>query len=102
MRDEWFEWRCRRVPVRRQRLRSNAMRRVAIPLALAGALVVSGCQGMNADTGGRTVGGAAIGAAGGAIIGALAGAPGTGAAIGALVGSTGGLLYDQYKKSEDE
>jgi hypothetical protein len=57
---------------------------------------------MNADTGGRTVGGAAIGAAGGAIIGARAGAPGTGAPIGALVGSTGDLLYDQYKKSEDE
>jgi hypothetical protein len=76
------------------------MRKATIPLALAGALLLAGCQGMNADTGGRTVGGAAIGAAGGAVIGALAGAPGTGAAIGALVGSTGGLIYDQYVKGE--
>jgi hypothetical protein len=74
------------------------MRKVVIPVALAGAFLLGGCQGMNADTGGRTVGGAAIGAAGGAVIGALAGAPGTGA----LAGSSAGLLYDQYKKGEGE
>jgi osmotically inducible lipoprotein OsmB len=78
------------------------MRRVIIPVALAGGLLLGGCQGMNADTGERTVGGAAIGAAGGAIIGALAGAPGTGAAIGALAGSSAGLLYDQYRKGEGQ
>jgi osmotically inducible lipoprotein OsmB len=76
------------------------MRRVTIPLALAAALVLGGCQGMDADTGGRTVGGAAIGAAGGAIIGALTGSWATGAAIGALAGGAGGLIYDQHTKSE--
>jgi osmotically inducible lipoprotein OsmB len=74
------------------------MRRVTIPLALAGLLALGGCQSMDADTGGRTVGGAAVGAAGGAVIGALTGNWGTGAAIGALAGSAGGLLYDQYEK----
>lgn len=78
------------------------MRKVTIPLALAGLLALGGCQGMNADTGGRTVGGAAIGAAGGAIIGALTGSWGAGAAIGALAGSAGGLLYDQYRKGEGQ
>jgi len=76
------------------------MRKVTIPLALAGVLVLSGCQNMDADTGGRTVGGAAIGAAGGAVIGALTGSWATGAAIGALAGGAGGLLYDQHTKSE--
>jgi hypothetical protein len=65
-------------------------------------LAVAGCQGMDADTGGRTVGGAAIGAAGGAVIGALTGNVGTGAAIGALAGGTGGVIYDQYKKGEGQ
>ena len=78
------------------------MRRVTIPFALAGLLALGGCQGMDADTGGRTVGGAAIGAAGGAIIGALTGSWGAGAAIGALAGSAGGLLYDQYRKGEGQ
>jgi hypothetical protein len=76
------------------------MRRIATPLALTGVLALGGCQGMDSDTGGRTVGGAAIGAAGGAVIGALTGNWGAGAAIGALAGSAGGLLYDQYKKGE--
>jgi Glycine zipper len=78
------------------------MRRVMIPLALAGALMVGGCQSMEADTGGRTIGGAGIGAAGGAIIGALTGSWATGAAIGALAGATGGLLYDQHQKQQQE
>jgi hypothetical protein len=75
---------------------------VTIPLALTAALVLGGCQGMDADTGGRTVGGAAIGAAGGAIIGALTGSWATGAAIGALAGGAGGLIYDQHTKSESQ
>ena len=78
------------------------MRKVTIPLALAGALLLGGCQSMDADTGGRTVGGAAIGAAGGAVIGALTGSWATGAAIGALAGATSGLIYDQYKKGEGQ
>jgi Glycine zipper len=76
------------------------MRRVTIPLVLGAALVLGGCQSMDADTGGRTIGGAGIGAAGGAVIGALTGSWATGAAIGALAGATTGLLYDQYKRRE--
>jgi hypothetical protein len=76
------------------------MPKVTLPLALAAALALGGCQGMDADTGGRTVGGAAIGAAGGAIIGALTGSWATGAAIGALAGGAGGLIYDQHTRSE--
>ena len=74
------------------------MRRIAISLALAGVLALGACQGMDADTGGRTVGGAAVGAAGGAVIGALTGNWGKGAAIGALAGGAGGLIYDQTQK----
>jgi hypothetical protein len=74
------------------------MRRWALPLALAGAVLLAGCQSMDADTGGRTVGGAALGAAGGAVIGALTGSWATGAAIGALAGGAGGLIYDQTQK----
>ena len=74
------------------------MRRIALSLALAGVLALGACQGMDADTGGRTVGGAAVGAAGGAVIGALTGNWGKGAAIGALAGGAGGLIYDQTQK----
>jgi hypothetical protein len=76
------------------------MRRIAVPMALAGVLMIGACQGMDSDTGGRAVGGAAAGAAGGAVIGALTGNWGKGAAIGALAGGSGGLLYDQYKKGQ--
>ena len=78
------------------------MRKVTIPVALAGALLLAGCQSMDADTGGRTIGGAGIGAAGGAVIGALTGSWATGAAIGALSGAAGGLIYDQYTKGEGQ
>jgi Glycine-zipper domain len=74
------------------------MRRIALFVALMGALALSACQGMDSDTTGRTVGGAAVGAAGGAVIGALTGNWGKGAAIGALAGGTGGLIYDQTQK----
>jgi hypothetical protein len=74
------------------------MRWIALPVTLAGLLTLSACQGMDADTGGRTVGGAAVGAAGGAVIGALTGNWGKGAAIGALAGGAGGLIYDQSQK----
>lgn len=78
------------------------MRKLTLPLAMAGLLALAGCQGMNADTGGRAVGGAAVGAAGGAVIGALTGNWGTGAAIGALAGGASGVIYDQYKKGEGQ
>lgn len=74
------------------------MRKLTLPLALAAAIGLAGCQGMDADTGGRTLGGAAVGAAGGAVIGALTGSAGTGAAIGAVTGAASGVIYDQYKK----
>jgi osmotically inducible lipoprotein OsmB len=78
------------------------MRKVTIPLALAGALLVGSCQSMDADTGGRTIGGAGIGAAGGAVIGALTGSWAAGAAIGALTGAAGGLIYDHYEKGRGD
>jgi len=78
------------------------MRTLVLPLALASMVALAGCQGMDADTGGRTVGGAAVGAAGGALIGALTGNAGTGAAIGAVTGAAGGVVYDQYKKGEGQ
>jgi hypothetical protein len=74
------------------------MRPIAVSLALAGMLALGACQGMDADTGGRAVGGAAAGAAGGAVIGALTGNWGKGAAIGAVAGGAGGLIYDQTQK----
>jgi hypothetical protein len=74
------------------------MRRLAAPFALAGMIVLGGCQNMDSDTSGRAVGGAALGAAGGAVIGALTGNWGKGAAIGALVGGASGVLYDQHQK----
>jgi osmotically inducible lipoprotein OsmB len=78
------------------------MRMVTLPLASAVILLLVGCQSMDADTGGRAIGGAGIGAAGGAVIGALTGSWATGAAIGALSGAAGGLIYDQYKKGEGQ
>jgi hypothetical protein len=51
------------------------------PLAVAGALGLAGCKGMDADTGGRTAGGAAPGA---------------------LAGGTSGVICDQYRKGEGQ
>lgn len=78
------------------------MRWLALPLALVSMVGLAGCQGMDADTGGRTVGGAAVGAAGGALIGALTGNAGKGAAIGAVTGAASGVVYDQYKKGQGQ
>jgi osmotically inducible lipoprotein OsmB len=68
-------------------------------LALAGALVLSGCADLN-STEQRTLTGGAAGAAGGAVIGAIAGNAGLGAAIGAGAGLAGGYIYDQHKKAQ--
>lgn len=78
------------------------MRKLTLPLAFIAAIGLAGCESMDADTGGRTVGGAAIGAAGGAVIGVLTGSAATGAAIGAVTGAASGVIYDQYKKGEGQ
>lgn len=64
-------------------------------------IVAAGCTGMS-NTTQRTLSGGAIGAASGAAIGAMAGNAGMGAAIGGGTGVLGGLIYDQYRKSQGE
>ena len=73
--------------------------KTAAIMVLVAALLVGGCSGMS-PTAQRTLSGSAIGAGGGAIIGWAAGCPGCGAAIGAGAGALGGLIYDQYEKSQ--
>lgn len=68
-------------------------------LAVVATLVVAGCSGMNYTTQ-RALSGGAIGAGSGALIGWAAGNPAVGAAVGGGVGVIGGLLYDQYEKSQ--
>ena len=62
-------------------------------------MVISGCAGMT-PTQQRVLSGGAIGASGGALIGAAAGSPAIGAAVGGGAGLLGGLVYDQYQKSQ--
>ena len=62
-------------------------------------MVISGCAGMT-PTQQRVLSGGAIGAGGGALIGAAAGSPAIGAAVGGGAGLLGGLVYDQYQKSQ--
>ncbi|MDD2901590.1 MAG: glycine zipper family protein [Syntrophales bacterium] len=73
------------------------MRKASAVLVLV--LVISGCAGMN-PTEQRVLSGGAVGAAGGALIGAAAGSPAIGAAVGGGAGLLGGLVYDQYQKSQ--
>ena len=69
--------------------------RLMLPLALAGALSVGACSGMN-TTEQRTLSGGAIGAAAGTVItAATGGCIICGAAIGAGAGALGGFLYDR-------
>ena len=75
------------------------MKRVAIPAILAAALGIIGCADMSPGTQ-RAVSGGAMGAAGGAVIGALAGNAGKGALIGAGAGMLGGVLVNEYNKSQ--
>ncbi len=71
------------------------MRRLALPLALTGALALGACSGMN-TTEQRTLSGSAIGAVGGTVItAATGGCIICGAAIGAGVGALGGFIYDR-------
>jgi len=74
------------------------MTRLLLPVALAGALALGGCSGMN-DTQQRTLSGAGIGAGTGAAVGLVTGGCMTcGAVIGGVVGAAGGYIYDQTKK----
>ncbi|MCW5772751.1 MAG: hypothetical protein KIT16_13995 [Rhodospirillaceae bacterium] len=69
--------------------------RFALPIALAGALSLGACSGMN-TTEQRTLSGTAIGAAAGTVItAATGGCIICGAAIGAGAGALGGFLYDR-------
>ncbi|HYM33304.1 MAG TPA: hypothetical protein VEU47_18545 [Candidatus Cybelea sp.] len=75
------------------------MKRFAVPLVLAGALVLGGCSSMS-DTEQRTLSGAAIGTGAGALaFWMTGGCTACGAAIGGAVGAGAGYVYDQVKKS---
>lgn len=74
------------------------MKRV-LAMVVVAALILGGCTGMN-YTQQRVLSGGAIGAGSGALIGWAAGNPAVGAAVGGGVGLLGGLLYDQYEKSQ--
>ena len=75
------------------------MKRVAIPAVLAAALGITGCADMTPGQQ-RALSGSAIGATGGAVIGAIAGNAGKGALIGAGAGLLGGMLVNEYDKSQ--
>ncbi|MDJ0949368.1 MAG: hypothetical protein QNJ94_10640 [Alphaproteobacteria bacterium] len=76
------------------------MRHIAVPIALAGALSVSACAGLN-DTEQRVLSGGAIGAGSGAVITAASGGcVACGAAIGGAVGAAGGYVYDRIEKDQ--
>ena len=68
-------------------------------LVLVATFVVASCSGMT-TTQQRVLSGGAIGAGGGAWVGWAAGSPAVGAAVGAGAGALGGLIYDQYEKSQ--
>lgn len=76
------------------------MPRVMIPAALAAALLVSGCSGMN-STQQRTLSGGAIGAGVGAAGAAVTGGClSCGAVIGGAVGAGAGYIHDQMEKDD--
>ena len=76
------------------------MRAAALTVALA--VPLGGCANMDPGTRStvqRTAVGGGIGAATGAAFGAIGGNAGLGAAAGAGAGILGGLIYDQWQKS---
>jgi osmotically inducible lipoprotein OsmB len=73
------------------------MRKALAIMAIS--LVLGGCAGMS-PTEQRVLSGGAIGASGGALVGLAAGSPAIGAAVGGGAGLLGGLVYDQYQKSQ--
>lgn len=68
-------------------------------MVMVAALLLGGCSGMS-TTQQRVLSGTAIGAGSGALIGWAAGSPAVGAAVGAGAGAVGGIIYDQYEKSQ--
>ncbi|MBM4286020.1 MAG: hypothetical protein FJ128_12375 [Deltaproteobacteria bacterium] len=74
------------------------MKKTVVLLVVA-ALWLGGCSGMS-PTEQRVLSGGAIGASSGALIGWAAGNPAVGAAVGGGAGMLGGLIYDQYQKSQ--
>ena len=77
----------------------EVMKRVVVPAVLAAALGLTGCADMTPGQQ-RALSGSAIGATSGAVIGAIAGNAGKGAVIGAGVGLLGGVLVNEYDKSQ--
>ena len=75
------------------------MMKKTVVLVVVAVMVLGGCAGMS-PTEQRVLSGSAIGAGGGALIGWAAGCPACGAAIGAGAGAVGGLVVDQYQKSQ--
>jgi surface antigen len=76
------------------------VRMLRAALAVAPALVMTGCATLN-NTEGGALGGAALGGVAGAIAGSAVGRPGAGAAIGAgLGGVSGGLIGNAIDRSE--
>ena len=76
------------------------VRTLAIPLLLAGALALGGCENMN-DTQQRTLSGGAIGAGVGAVGTVLTGGcVACGAAIGGAVGAGAGYIYDKVEQDK--
>lgn len=72
--------------------------KIAIPLLLAGALVLGGCENMNAQSQ-RVLSGGAIGAAAGATVTVVTGGcVACGAAVGGAVGAGVGYVIDQMEK----
>jgi len=79
-------------------VRGEDMKKILV-LAVVATLLVASCAGMT-TTEQRVLSGGAVGAGGGALVGWAAGNPAVGAAVGAGAGAVGGLLYDQYEKSQ--
>lgn len=79
-------------------LKTSSLARVALPLALLGAIGLGACSNMN-DTQQRTLTGGAGGAVAGTVIGAAAGGCiWCGTLVGGAIGAGAGYIYDQVKK----
>jgi osmotically inducible lipoprotein OsmB len=77
-------------------------RTLRMTTAAATLAVMSGCAGLDDDSGRRTLTGAGVGAGVGAGAGLLTGGVLGKTASGAAAGAAGGLLYDQYKKNNGD
>ena len=70
----------------------------AFAILLAAALPLASCQGVDSETGQRTLTGAGVGAAGGAVVGLVNGDFLGSTLTGAAAGAAGGFVYDQLDK----